>query len=61
MGRKILPGGHEIVGQHWSSFFSTTQFFPTGLINGQTLIKSKILKFLEKKVKKAYLRKHISI
>ena len=31
------PGGQEMVGQHWSSCFSTTQFFPTGLMNGQTL------------------------
>ena len=34
-----LPGGQEIEGQHWSSAFSTTQFFPTGLIKGQTLEK----------------------
>lgn len=26
-----------MVGQHWLSFFSTTQFFPTGLMKGQTL------------------------
>ena len=26
-----------MVGQHWLSFFSTTQFCPTGLMNGHTL------------------------
>ena len=26
-----------MVGQHWLSFFSTTQFCPTGLIKGHTL------------------------
>jgi hypothetical protein len=32
-----LPGGQVMVGQHWSSCFSTRQFLPTGLMKGQTL------------------------
>ena len=34
---KDLPGGQDMVGQHWSSAFSTTQFLPTGLMKGHTL------------------------
>ena len=52
------PGGQEMVGQHWSSAFSTTQFLPTGLMKGQTLRVSVRLVMLAVMY---YLRKHMSI
>ena len=51
-----------MVGQHWLSFFSTTQFCPTGLMNGHTL-RMAVVTMTEMKMVTMlqYLRKHMSI
>ena len=35
--RSTGTSGQTIVGQHWCSLLSTTQFLPMGLMKGQTL------------------------
>ena len=58
-----------MVGQHWLSFFSTTQFCPTGLMNGHTLTMANVtMKEMTTMTMTSlmmtllqYLRKHMSI